>query len=116
SPGASQTPSSTRPASPGAAEGKGLPLTAGSYECVAEDLGFLTSDRQGSCHLLQSAFGCEGGCGNQEGPELPAYVSGSTKSLTAQQCLIPNNLPVPKCEAQHVLTQRLCVCRKRGSP
>ncbi|CAD7940645.1 unnamed protein product [Amoebophrya sp. A120] len=75
--------------------------------CVEQDLHLANR-----CDVLQQHFPCEMGCGNQEGRELPAYVPANPSALTTKQCLVGWAPLVPRCEAQHAATRRLCVCRK----
>jgi hypothetical protein len=61
-----------------------------------------------TCESLARHFACEGGCGHQVGPELPAYASARDLD-THKQCLI-SDIAVSTCAASFKKTERLCTC------
>ena len=61
-----------------------------------------------TCEAMAHFFPCEGGCGHQVGPELPAYASHSSLD-TYQQCLI-SDIALSTCAAAFAKTERLCTC------
>lgn len=56
------------------------------------------------CGSLMKAFGCEGGCVDNEGEDQPAY------EVSTKRCLIKRDTVQFSCEGSYATTRRLCYC------
>lgn len=78
---------------------------AGGLICDATQFDFINT-----CDELKAAFPCESGCGFQVGEDIPNYVSDS-RDRNAKMCLVTDE--IPRCQASHPSTARLCPCVRR---
>lgn len=73
-------------------------------KCSERDMYFVNN-----CKTLLEHFECKGGCGNQQGKELPCHVVGPDKE-TFGQCLVSTDTKRRNCASKHASTERVCAC------
>ena len=93
-----------------ASKGKSCTAVCGEHhkKCDPINLQTISYPPGKACLMMRTHFDCKAGCGHQVGDELPALVVGGNLD-TNYQCLTGESA-VPKCDAAHPATKRLCSC------
>jgi len=80
------------------------PSAGGKRRCDEDHFVYINE-----CSILKEHFPCERGCrGGVIGPDVPNYVSSSTKPELYQHCLTTDF--ESNCHASHPTTRRICPC------